>query len=94
VTGDRTWRARERGERLEELQPVLMSGRRAHPELVESVFEPRLARRGSAKRETQPTPLAVLRDVSTWWKLRRAEGLSKPDTVRHALTIVDAVLAT
>jgi hypothetical protein len=36
----------------------------------------------------------VLLDVATWWQLRRAEGPPKADTVRHALTTVDAVLAT
>lgn len=94
VTGDRTWRFVALAQRLEELRPVLLSGRRAHREFVESAFEPLLARRASARRATQLTSLAVLLDVATWWQLRRADGLSQTETARHVRGLVDALLGT
>jgi AcrR family transcriptional regulator len=92
VTGDRTWRLVALAQRMEELRPVLLSGRRAHREFVESAFEPLLARRGSTKRETQLTSLAVLLDVTTWWQLRRADGLSRAETARHLRELIEALL--
>jgi AcrR family transcriptional regulator len=94
VTGDRTWRFVALAQRLAELRPVLLSGRRAHREFVESVFEPLLARRASTRRAAQLTSLAVLLDVATWWQLRRADGLSQTETARHVRGLVDALLGT
>lgn len=94
VTGDRTWRLVTLAQRLEELQPALEAGRRAHRAYLESVFDPRLARRGTVRRETQVTRLAVLLDVATWWQLRRADALSVEQTTRHLAELVDAVLRT
>jgi AcrR family transcriptional regulator len=94
VTGDRTWRLVCLAERLDDLKPVLLGGRRAHREFVESVFDPILARRGSRRRATQLTSLAVLLDVATWWQLRRADGLSQADTARHLLGMVHALLGS
>jgi AcrR family transcriptional regulator len=93
ATGDRTWRFVAVAQRLDELQPVLAGGRRAHRDFVESVFGPRLARRGTARRETQVTSLALLLDVATWWQLRRGDGLSQAETSRHVLGLVEALLA-
>jgi len=92
VTGDRTWRFIALAQRLEELQPVLRSGRRAHREFLEEVFAPMLARRGSARRETELVSLSLLLDVTTWWQLRRAEGLSRKETSRQVLRLVEAAL--
>lgn len=92
VTGDRTWRFIALAQRLEELQPVLRSGRRAHREFLEEVFAPMLARRGSARRETELVSLSLLLDVTTWWQLRRAEGLSRKETSREVLRLVEAAL--
>jgi AcrR family transcriptional regulator len=92
VTGDRTWRFVSLAQRLEELQPALAAGREAHRDYLESVFDPRLARRGTARRKTQLTRLAVLLDVATWWQLRRAEALSVEQTTRHLVEMVDDVL--
>jgi AcrR family transcriptional regulator len=94
VTGDRTWRFVALAQRLEELQPVLLSGRRAHRGFVEEVFGPLLARRGSARRETQVISLALLLDVATWWQLRRANGLSQTETARHVRGLVEALLGS
>jgi AcrR family transcriptional regulator len=94
VTGDRTWRLVCLAQRHQELQPVLAGGRRAHREFVEQVFAPLLAGGGSAARAAQVTALVVLLDVTTWWQLRRAEGLSKRDARRHLLTLIDALLGT
>lgn len=92
VTGDRTWRFIALAQRLEELQPVLRSGRRAHRDFLEEVFAPMLARRGSARRETELVSLSLLLDVTTWWQLRRAEGLSRKETSRQVLRLVEAAL--
>jgi AcrR family transcriptional regulator len=92
VTGDRTWRFIALAQRLEELQPVLRSGRRAHRDFLEEVFAPMLARRGSARRETELVSLSLLLDVTTWWQLRRAEGLSRKETSREVLRLVEAAL--
>jgi AcrR family transcriptional regulator len=92
VTGDRTWRFVSLAQRLEELQPALADGRHAHRQYLESVFEPRLARPGTVRRETQLTRVAVLLDVTTWWQLRRAEALSVEETTRHLVEMVDGVL--
>jgi hypothetical protein len=92
LRGDRTWRFVTLAQRLDELWPVLLGGRRAHREFVESVFEPRLARRRSRTRATQVTSLAMLLDVTTWWQLRRADGLTQDDTARHVVGLVDALL--
>jgi AcrR family transcriptional regulator len=94
VTGDRTWRFVSVAQRLEELGPALASGRRAHREYLESVLAPRLARPGSARRDTQLTRVAVLLDVATWWQLRRADGRSAEETSRHLLEMVGDVLRT
>jgi len=92
VTGDRTWRFVALAQRMEELQPVLLSGRKAHRDFVESVFEPLLARRGTARRETQLASLTVLLDVATWWQLRRADELTQAETGRHVRELVEALL--
>lgn len=41
----------------------------------------------------ESTLLAILLDVTTWWQLRRAEGLTQADTARHVRGLVDALLA-
>ena len=94
VTGDRTWRLVSLAQRLDELQPVLAGGRRAHREFVEAAFEPLLARRGSARRAIQLTSLTVLLDVTTWWQLRRAEALSLPEATRQLHEMVEGVFRT
>jgi AcrR family transcriptional regulator len=92
VTGDRTWRFVALAQRMEELMPVLVSGRQAHRAFVESAFGPLLARRGSSGRARQVTSLAVVLDVATWWQLRRAEGLTQEETARHVRELVEALL--
>jgi AcrR family transcriptional regulator len=94
VTGDRTWRFVTVAQRLDELRPAFTGGRQAHREYLESVLGPRLARPGSARRESQLARVVVLLDVATWWQLRRADGRSAEETTRHLVEMVDDVLRT
>jgi AcrR family transcriptional regulator len=93
VTGDRTWRLLALAARVEEVQPVVAGGRRAHREFIEQVFAPLLPTRATAARARTVTLLATALDVMTWRQLRRDEALSRDETVRHLRQLVHAILA-
>ncbi len=82
ITGDAVVRTLALEEKVAMLRPLLMRGRVAHREWVETMF-----------RAPELVPeLVVATDVYTWKLLRRDLGLSRDETAAAILRIVQALL--
>jgi AcrR family transcriptional regulator len=92
--GDGTVRTEALALRDPGLADIVAGGRRAHRQWVEKVFAPHLAGHGRPARERAVTLLALALDAGTWHRLRRIQGLGRPQVRRHLVELVEAVLAT
>jgi AcrR family transcriptional regulator len=66
-------------------------GRRLHREWVRRTFAPQLAGRRGAERERRLAQLVAICDVYTWKLLRRDAGLSRAQTERALVELIDGL---
>jgi AcrR family transcriptional regulator len=92
LSGDGTFRTLGLAQRLEELQPLMDSGHRAHGAWVASVLAPRLRGLRKAERERAVALGRVVLDVTTWRHLRRVQGLDEHTTREHLVRLLEALL--
>lgn len=91
--GDGVLRLLAQEERFEEIAKITRRGRKVHTDWVDRVFAPHLARcRGRARRIRRAQLVAVC-DVYVWKLLRRDLGLSRAESERAVLQIIEALCA-
>jgi len=81
----------EQEERFEEIAEITRDGRAFHAAWVERVFEPQLTRLRGRSRDTLRAQLVVICDVYVWKLLRRDLHLSRADSERAVLGMIEAV---
>lgn len=91
--GDVALRLLAQEERSEEIAKITQRGRAIHARWVERVFAPALARGSAGLRKLRRAQLVAICDVYLWKLLRRDLGLSRPDSERAVLEIVQAICA-
>ncbi|BGE86394.1 MULTISPECIES: TetR/AcrR family transcriptional regulator [Methylosinus] len=78
--------------RLEEVEPMLETGRRGHRRWVESTFGARLDAFGEAERRDRLAQLLIATDVWSWLLLRRTQGHDVPETERLLTAMISKLL--
>jgi AcrR family transcriptional regulator len=80
-------------ERFEQIAEITRRGRTLHAAWVERVFAPQLARLRGPARRLRHAQLVAICDVYVWKLLRRDLGLSRADSEKAVLGIVEALCA-
>ena len=91
--GDVALRLLAQEERFEEIAEITRRGRATHAGWVERVFAPELARCRRRVRKLRRAQLVAISDVFVWKLLRRDLGLSRQDSEKAVLGIVEALCA-
>jgi len=81
-------------ERVPALARLAESGRALHREWVERTFAPHLQHLEPATRARRAAQLAALTDVYTWTLLRRDARLTRPETEKALLEMLQPLLDT
>jgi AcrR family transcriptional regulator len=91
--GDVALRLLAQEERFEEIGQITRRARDLHATWVARVFGPELARCGESSQSVRRAQLIAICDVYVWKLLRRDLGLSRPDSERAVLGVVEALRA-
>ena len=91
--GDVALRLLAQEERFKEIAQITRRGRGVHAAWVKRVFAPELARRRGPLRRVRLAQLVAICDVYLWKLLRRDLGLSRADSEKAVLEIVEALCA-
>ena len=91
--GDRVLTLLAEERRRPELGAIVDQGRRLHAAWCERVFETALAGRRGAERRRRLAQLVAVCDVYTWKLLRRDRGLSRPQTERALVELLEPLTA-
>jgi hypothetical protein len=82
----------EQEDRISVVRENAEGGRRYHRAWIERVFTPQLRGLTGQARERRVLALIVLTDVFTWKKLRLDLGISRPETERVLIDLVQKLL--
>ena len=89
--GDNRLRLIAQEEKIAVIAENVRGGRRYHRNWVARVFAPQLGELKGRERERRIVELILLTDVFTWRLLRRDLGLSRAETQRTIVELVDAI---
>lgn len=78
--------------RVEEVGPLLETGRRSHRIWVEATFGPRLSSFAEAERRDRIAALLVATDIWSWFLLRRTQGHSAAETERLLTAMISKLI--
>lgn len=90
--GERVLRMLAEETRVPALRKIVDAGRRIHRDWCESVFGPSLAGLTGPTRARRLAQLVAVSDVYTWKLLRRDAGLSRRETERALLELIELLL--
>jgi AcrR family transcriptional regulator len=91
--GDRVLALLAAESQLESIKRLVELGRDVHVDWCRRMFAPALARRRGARRERLLAQLVAISDVYTWMLLRRQRGLTRAETERALLEMLEPLVA-
>ena len=91
AVGDRALRLLSEEDRSPAMARYTEDGRRLHRDWVRRTFAPQLAGRRGAERRRRLAQLVAICDVYTWKLLRRDAGLSRAQTERALVELIDGL---
>lgn len=92
LMGDEVMNLLRQEQRVPAFAEVTAQGRDYHARWVERVFEPWLSRRSGVHRRRLRAQLIAACDVYTWFLLRRQAALSRTQTTKAVVQMIEGVL--